>query len=95
MKDNRETIGAAGNTRAPAYFTILKLGFKVSIKARDEGKEFWVAENEQIQFIGPGPLVLLGLITMRQQRGVEWKPNSEEVDNFLSTFYPEHSNSFE
>lgn len=88
MKDI-ETIAYSGNTEVPCYLTSKSLGFEFSRVNEGTGKELWVAENSTIRFVASNQLELLGLICMRECRGVNWKANDEEIDSYLSQYYPE------
>ncbi len=89
MKENFDIIAIAGNTETPAYLTIKSLGFKVSCEPQENEEEWWIAENEHFKFVATNLVELLGLIAMRQQRGIEWKASDKEIKKFLSNFYPE------
>jgi len=39
--------------------------------------------------VASNQLELLGLIYMRELRGKNWKANDEEIDTYLSKYYPE------
>lgn len=89
MKDNIETIANAGNTEVPVYLAIKKLGYKLSCEKRNNNEEWWFAENDKQKFVASNLLELLGLIAMRDIRGMKWKAQDNEIDGFLSTYYPE------
>ena len=86
-----ENITAAGNTEVPAFLAIKALGFDVERRFLDgdRERELWVARKEQSQFSAGSPLELLGLYAMRSQRGQSWKASDEEINAFLSDYYPD------
>jgi hypothetical protein len=86
---NIETIANAGNTEVPCYLAIQALGFKLSRINEKTDQELWVAEKPNIKIVASNQLELLGLIYMRELRGSKWKANNEEIDCYLSKYYPE------
>ena len=86
---NIETIANAGNTEVPCYLAIQSLGFKLSRIYEKTDQELWVAEKSNLKIIASNQLELLGLIYMRELRGSEWKADDEEIEGYLSRYYPE------
>ncbi|CAB1075436.1 hypothetical protein D1AOALGA4SA_3256 [Olavius algarvensis Delta 1 endosymbiont] len=86
---NIETIANAGNTEVPCFLATKSLGFRFSKLHEKTDQELWVAENQEIRFVASNQLELLGLIYMRELRGKNWKASDEEIDNYLSKYYPE------
>jgi len=86
---NIETIANAGNTDVPCYLAIQSLGFKLSRINEKKDQELWAAEKSNIKIVASNQLELLGLIYMRELRGSDWKARDEEIDGYLSKYYPE------
>lgn len=86
-----ENITAAGNTEVPAYLTLRKLGFRIDRRIQENGDEVWCAENENGSYSAPSPLEVLGIYTMRQVRGDNWKAEDEEIDQYLAAYYSDGS----
>jgi hypothetical protein len=83
----QETIAAAGNTEVPAYLTLVELGYSVERVGKD-GEGHWIARKGTLQLMADGPLTLLGLSMMRGERGPRWQADDDEIDEFLTRFYP-------
>lgn len=84
-----ESIAAAGNTEIPCYLAIRSLGFEIS-RVEEENilsnTELWVAENSEFRFLASSHLELLGLISMRQIRGQNWKAEDREIDDYFEKY---------
>jgi len=89
MNNLKETIVNAGNTEVPCYLAIESLGFSFSRVNEGQDNELLVAENEENRFVASNQLELLGLIYMRKLRGCDWKAEDEQIDGYLSKYYPE------
>jgi hypothetical protein len=83
----QETIAAAGNTEVPAYFTLTGLGYSVDRVDKD-GEEYWIAQKGSLKLVADCPLKLLGLSLVRSKRGSRWQAVDNEIDEFLTRFYP-------
>jgi hypothetical protein len=86
MASHSEILAAAGNTEIPAYLTIQTLGFTI-IREELDGNEEWIATSPDLKIMARSPLELLGLLTMRRERGPDWQATDDEIDAFLLTFY--------
>lgn len=84
-----ENLAAAGNVEVPAYLALQELGFAIERHTQDSDTELWVASNSTFTFFAPSLLELLGLFTMRQIRGPNWKADDDQIDRYLSTYYPQ------
>jgi len=82
----QESIAAAGNTEAPAYLTLVKLGYSVDRSEKDGG-ERWIAKKGTLQLVAGCPLELLGLSLLRNERGPQWQASDSEINEFLTRFY--------
>jgi hypothetical protein len=82
-----EYITVAGNTEVPAYLALRDLGFTITAEKSEEG-ELWIATKGDLTFSAPSSLQLLGLITLRKERGRNWLAPDPEIDLFLKRFYP-------
>ncbi|MFC5456998.1 hypothetical protein [Prosthecobacter fluviatilis] len=83
-----ESITAAGNVEVPAYLALQELGFAIDRRFLENGTEMWVATSDAFLFSAPSPLELLGLCLMRQTRGPNWKADNNQINGYLSTYYP-------
>jgi hypothetical protein len=92
MASHSEILVAAGNTEIPAYLTIQSLGFTI-IREELDGNEEWIATSPDLKVMAGSLLELLGLLTMRRERGRDWQATDEEIDTFLATFHSEASDS--
>ena len=86
-------ITAAGNVEVPSFLVLRDLGFTVSCEWGSKGQEveIWIAEREDLKLSANGPLELLGLLKLLEQRGQEWQASDAEIDAFLLQFYPEEA----
>jgi len=82
----QERIAAAGNTDVPAYLTLTKLGYLVE-RTNSDGQEHWTAKKGTLELLADGPLELLGLCLLRNERGPCWQAGDSEIDEFLKRFY--------
>jgi hypothetical protein len=77
-------LAAAGNTLAPAYAELQKLGFSLSLVPKSNGEESWIrAERAGLRLEAPDPLQLLGLAALVNRRGASWMPTGSEIDAML------------
>jgi hypothetical protein len=83
----QENIAAAGDTAVPAYLTLIELGYSVD-RVDKGGEEHWIAKKGSLQLIADCPLKLLGLSLVRSERGPRWQASDNEMDEFLTRFYP-------
>lgn len=86
---NLESITAAGNVEVPAYLALQELGFAIERRFLENDTEMWFATNDAFLFSAPSPLELLGLCLMRQTRRPNWKADNNQINSYLSTYYPE------
>ncbi len=85
-----ETIFNAGNTLIPAYLALQSMGYRVWWQRGDSAPddETWFAEGELGHFIAEDPVSLLGLIAMREQRGITWHASDEQIAAFMDQYSP-------
>ncbi len=76
---------STGNTKVPSYLTILKKGYGVSLSIEDN-MAYWTADNGQLTFIANDLDKLLGIITMWEIRGENWKASQSEISGFFKAF---------
>lgn len=84
-----ERIASAGNTVVPAVLALESLGY--TVMRRDSGREppndeWWTATGPLGEFIAEDPVMVLGLVAMRDTRGPDWKPTDAEIDDFMNRF---------
>ena len=77
-------IAAAGNTEIPAYLVLCEKGYSVRKDKKENGEELWYAEKADQIFVAEGPIELLGLAAMYENRGENWKATDSEVEAFMS-----------
>ena len=78
-------IAAAGNVEVPAYLALLAKSYLVS-RSADDG--VWAARKGETVLSADGPLPLLGLAAMLEQRGDKWEALDNEIDDFFLLFPP-------
>jgi hypothetical protein len=81
-----ETLASAGNILFPAVLALRQLGFAVSLR-REGDHEVWQAERDDLRLLADDPLALLGLATLRDQRGPDWAATDPEIQALLDEFY--------
>jgi len=83
----KETIASAGNTDTPAYLVLMEKGYKITVTPIEGSREeTWTAESDNVCLMANGPVELLGLASMYEQRGSAWKASDEEIDDFVKRF---------
>jgi hypothetical protein len=81
-KKNRVKIGFAGNTFNPALHVIEKKGFLLGLYESESDQNSYLiwARKDNCEFVSSNPVELLGLISMWENRGDEWKEKEGEKD---------------
>jgi hypothetical protein len=87
-----EILAGAGNVEVVCVLALRSQGFTVSRKVI-EGHEEWRAERPDLVLIAADPVGLLGLASLRERRGREWRASDEEIDAFFQEFYPDSTES--
>jgi hypothetical protein len=86
---DQELLSDGGNT-VPAVLVLRDRGFVLSrIELGDS--EQWIAERDDLRLVAEDPLMLLGLLTMREQRGYDWAAADNEIHAFFRDYYPEEA----
>ena len=75
-------IVVAGNVEVPAYLVLVEKGYNVHF----DGGEHWTASKDGSTFGGSGPIELLGLVSVFENRGEDWQVPDQAIDDFLRTF---------
>ncbi|QBH97744.1 hypothetical protein EKN56_15840 [Limnobaculum zhutongyuii] len=81
-------IRIAGNTASPCYFAIKAKGYQVEIFSylESEKENEWSfdynATKDDLFFSATSPEELLGLISMWETRGDNWRANEKEADEY-------------
>lgn len=75
-------IIAAANVEVPAYLVLVERGYEV----RCDGRESWTACKDDSVFGGDGPIELLGVVTIFEHRGEDWKASDRAIADFLEMF---------
>lgn len=80
-------IMAAGNVEAPAWLVLRSRGYTVERHIRAHpSQDVWTASKGNQSFSGEGPIELLGVVTMFEERGNAWQASDPEISEFLTTF---------
>ena len=81
-------ISAAGNVEIPAYLTLIDKGYKVKWEKNPDNpeNEIWYAEKNGNEFNAEGPIELLGVVSMFEARGADWKATDKQVEEFLEKY---------
>lgn len=75
-------IVAAGNVEIPAYLVLVDKGYDV----RFDGRGTWTASKDGSTFSGDGPIEVLGVVSIFESRGEDWKASDQAIDEFLEKF---------
>jgi len=78
-------IALAGNVLVPAVLALRATGYAVSREDSSVG-ETWRAERSDRVLIANDPVQLLGLASMRDTRGSDWRPTDAEIDLIMEQF---------
>ena len=74
-------LASAANVDTPAYLTLLSKGYALKLQG-----SLWIAEKGEDSFIGDNPIELLGLISLAEVRGENWRASDEEIQQFMDKF---------
>jgi hypothetical protein len=85
-----EKIPEGANTEVPAYLALVREGFRVE-RHIIAGHEEWLAKRGNVRISGSSTVELLGLSSMRDQRGPEWKATDTEIAKFLELYRPDRN----
>ncbi|MBW4623314.1 MAG: hypothetical protein KME17_28640 [Cyanosarcina radialis HA8281-LM2] len=89
MEEKGLSIRTAGNTEIPALLALNAKGYKLKLeytKIEDENDLWypylptWQAEKDNYNFSATTPVELLGLVSMWETRGDDWKAGNKEPD---------------
>ena len=78
-------LASAANVEPPAYFLLKELGYSIKVQL-ENGNELWIAQKDGNDFIGSGPLELLGLVKLFEARGGNWQVSDEQIDEFTQKY---------
>lgn len=79
-------ISAAGNTEVPAYLCLIEKGFTISAKQTPNNEPIWYATKKNVELAASGPLELLSLVALAEQRGHNWNASDTEIQDFMELF---------
>lgn len=82
MEKKKFHLASAGNVLVPAYLSVEQKGYTIN-KLDDN---LLSARNENAEFIAEDPLYLLGLISIYEIRGKNWKATDKEIDEYSKKF---------
>jgi hypothetical protein len=79
-------LHAAANVVIPAYLALLAKGYRVRCERLPDETENWIAESALGRFGADDPITLLGVVTVAETRGENWRASDEEIERFLKEF---------
>ena len=79
-------IFGAGNVVVPAYLTLQKMGYSVRCENPVSDHETWIAESDTAILSADDVVILLGLATLAELRGEDWKASDAEIQDFLKKY---------
>ncbi len=74
-----ERIAVAGNIEPPIYQMILDKGYSINYE-----NEFLIAQKGDLEIIANNMIELAGIISLRENKGRNWKVSDDVIDNFLN-----------
>lgn len=87
MEEVFTSIFAAGNTSKPCLLVILQKGYTIKIyRTEDPGYTFFEAVKDNHGFSAVGFTEILGLITLWENRGDDWRLSEEEYAQVEKAF---------
>ena len=83
-----EQIANAANTLIPAFLALQTKGYRVWWERGDNAPddETWYAEGPLGRFVADDSVGLLGLVAMRELRGLDWKAGDEQINDFMRDY---------
>jgi len=78
-------ITSANNTLVPCYLEILSRGYSIRV-SKGENADDWIATRGDTSLHAEDPITLLGLVSMIESRGSNWKAEDEDIDDFLEWY---------
>jgi hypothetical protein len=76
-------LSSAGNVLTPAYLVLLAKGYEVTLS---DHLHSWIATKGADAFVGNSTIELLGLISVAESRGDNWRASDEEIMAFLQLY---------
>ncbi len=80
MNNQPNTLVAASNVQAPAFYLLQEQGYSV---AYDTGREWWVATKGHLQFLAYSTIELCGLVYIHEHKGDKWGVSDEAIEAYL------------
>lgn len=78
QKVNKKSLSVAGNLEVPSYKTLRESGYRITKK---DG--VWTAENDFWILNAESQIELLGLASLVEKKGDNWRVTDDEIDEFL------------
>lgn len=78
-------LSAASNLEIPAFLALTSKGYEVQRETRGEW-ELWTAIRGEDRFHAESPLLLLGVVSVAEERGENWPATDEQIDSFWKRF---------
>ena len=66
-------------TMVPAILVLEQLGFTVTVQRHGDRRNWWRAERQSLELVATEPLKLLGLATIHDMRGTDWRASADEA----------------
>jgi hypothetical protein len=76
-------LSSAANVVTPAYLVLLAKGYEVSLSGP---LQQWIATKGEDTFVGDSTIELLGLISIAETRGNDWRASDDEIMAFLQLY---------
>ncbi|WP_299189353.1 hypothetical protein [uncultured Aquimarina sp.] len=75
---NKKRLSVAANLGPPSYKILLELGYQVTVEEKT-----WIAESNEWILRAEGPIELLGLASIVEKKGENWKVTDKEILEFI------------
>ncbi|MFD2718595.1 hypothetical protein ACFST9_07700 [Hymenobacter monticola] len=80
MSNQLNTLVAASNVLAPAYYVLKAQGYDVAF---DAVREWWTATKGESKFLAYSTIELCGLIYIHEHKGDDWGVSDEAIKAYL------------
>jgi len=86
--NDKVRITASGYAEIPAYLTLVNKGYCVSLQ-KDIAildRKVWIANRDGNEFIAEDLIELLGVVSMYESRGSNWRASDRQIEKYLEKY---------
>ncbi|AII53140.1 hypothetical protein N008_14300 [Hymenobacter sp. APR13] len=74
------SLSAAANVLAPAYYLLLERGYAVF---HEKESDLWVAQKDGLRLLGYSTIELCGLAYIHEMKGNDWTVADAAIEDYL------------